>query len=108
MRYGSFGYYQLDACPRCGFAYGTNMQDIEDKNPLDVWKAILKADGQFLKDAGLPISINGMYEWVMSFTSPPDDRETVFKYNKAHLDRYKKSKLYKERIRKSKEIVVFT
>jgi len=21
MRYGSTGYYQFDACPRCGFAY---------------------------------------------------------------------------------------
>lgn len=109
MRYGSTGYYHFDACPRCGFAYGTNRQDIEDIDPMKVWKAILKGERQFLKSKNLPISIDGIYRWVISFTSPPDkDRETIFVYDEKCVEEYKKSKLYKERSNKFKEMVVFT
>ena len=27
QRYGSYGHYQLDGCPKCGFGYGTNHHD---------------------------------------------------------------------------------
>jgi len=116
MRYGSFGYYQFDACPRCGFAYGTN-HDTENTNAKDVWKAILKADAKLLSDQGFPVTIEGMFEWVNSIVSPPPqtDRDTVFVYKKEDVEEYKKSKLYKERMRLlkergrlSKEKVVFT
>jgi hypothetical protein len=109
MRYGSTGYYQLDACPRCGFAYGTNMQDIVDTDPMEVWKAVLEAEQKFLKAKNLPKSIDGIYKWVMSFEGIPDkERDSTFLYTDEHIEKYKESNLYKSRMHRLKEMVVFT
>jgi len=82
MMYGSHGWYQYDACPKCGFAYGSNCQNIEHKDPKEVWKVILDADKIILKHLGFPVTIKGIYQWMKSLPRPdPNERESVFIYD---------------------------
>jgi len=108
MRFGSTGCYHFDACPKCGFAYGSDNQSFEYKDPLEVWRNMLEAERKFLRGRKLPVSIDGIYQWIMSLPNPDKDGiKTVFVYTDEDVAEYKKSKLYKKRIIKFKEKVVF-
>jgi ssDNA-binding Zn-finger/Zn-ribbon topoisomerase 1 len=71
VRYGSMGYYQFDACSKCGFAYGTNHYDGEDKDE-EVWKVILGAEGDLLVEKGLPRTRGGYHAYIMSLPEPTE------------------------------------
>jgi len=89
MRYGSMGWYQFDACPKCGFAYGTNHYDGED-TPEEVWKAVLDANGMILKKLGFPITRQGIFKWIESLDPPiMRERETVFSYSDKEIREYR-------------------
>jgi hypothetical protein len=108
MRYGSTGWFMFDACPRCGFAYASNQQGDNIEDPEEVWKTILKNEKPFLKDRNLPVSIDGILQWMMQLPKPSEDRDTVFVYTEKDVEEYKKSNLYKERKRLfDREVVVF-
>lgn len=90
MRYGSMGWYQYDACPKCGFAYGTNHYEGED-TPEEVWKAILEADKAYLKELGFPVTRQGIFEWIESLDPPTmRDRDTVFLYSDEEIEKYRR------------------
>jgi len=80
MRYGSFGYFHYDACPKCGFAYGTNSEG--EYTPEEVWEAILKADEIQLKRLGFPVTRHGLYLWMESLPPPPKGLSSVFGHKK--------------------------
>ena len=109
MRYGSHGWWQFDACPRCGFAYGSNGHQ-HDNDPMEVWKAILESDGRYMKEIlKLPLTIDGVYQWMLNASKPdPDAPNSVFTYTEDFLEKFKQSKLYKERSIRIKERMVFT
>lgn len=71
VRYGSDGYYQYDACSKCGFAYGTNHYDMEDRDE-EVWKVILGAEGDILEKKGLPRTREGYHAWILSMSEPEE------------------------------------
>ena len=77
VRYGSDGYYQFDACSKCGFAYASNCQDIEEKDEK-VWGTILEAEGHILKEKGLPVTREGYHKWIMSLPKPTENFGSVF------------------------------
>jgi hypothetical protein len=70
VRYGSEGYYQFDACSKCGFAYATN-HEIEDKDEA-VWEKILLAEGDLLVEKGLPRTREGYHSYIMSMPEPKE------------------------------------
>jgi hypothetical protein len=82
-RYGSDGYYQLDACPSCGFAYA-NCSDGNDTGDK-VWKVIIDTWKGELDKNKFPHSRRGLYLWVeklmREYTGPVDERGTVFVYS---------------------------
>jgi hypothetical protein len=82
VRYGSIGYFQFDACSKCGFAYGTNHYDGEVYNE-EVWEVILGAEGDLLVKKGLPRTREGYYQWIMSLPEPSTQLSTgsVFDYS---------------------------
>lgn len=71
VRYGSQGYYQFDACSKCGFAYATNHYETEDKDE-EVWETILTAEGDLLEQKGLPRTREGYHQFIMSLPEPTE------------------------------------
>lgn len=63
FRFGSEGYYQYVACPKCGFAYGTNRYDDEDFGE-DVWQGVLAGIEATLKAKNIDVSVAGIYQFV--------------------------------------------
>jgi len=109
LRYGTDGWYQYDACPKCGFAYGNN-GSIASDSPLDVWDAILATSKKILKSRNLPVTRRGLFLWVLTLDGEPDkSRDTVFNYPKGFLEDFKKKSNFVIYIDpKEKERVIFT
>jgi len=83
VRYGSFGYFQFFACPKCEYAFGDN--GVENYDQKEVWKSILEEEGKHIKKAGFEVSINGVKDWVESMPEPKDsfiliEEKTCFSY----------------------------
>lgn len=86
MRYGSSGWFQFDACPKCGFAYGENDKQF---NAKEVWESLIKEHKELLIKNKFPINRRGLYKLVMSFMPPFDtSRKTVFIYTKEYLEQF--------------------
>lgn len=81
-RYGSMGYYQLDACPSCGFAYA-NSSESNDMGD-EVWKEIIETWSKELEKNKFPKSRRGLYLWaemlIKNYNGPEEERGTVFCY----------------------------
>lgn len=107
MRYGSHGWFQFDACPRCGFAYAVSGDHIEITNLIEFWKEMVMRHERILADEGLPVSIDGMFEWAKRLPPSNEERKTVFVYSEDDIAEYKESKLYKERSGHLHEKVIF-
>ena len=82
MRYGSEGIWAVDACPKCGFAYGSN--DVTEEKGSQVWEVFLKAEGDILVKLGLPLTREGILAWVESLPEPDrsDLPKTVWDWSK--------------------------
>lgn len=80
IRYGSRGWLQYDACPSCGFAYGSN--DDEEWKGKELWKLIIEAFKPELKKKALPLTVKGVYQLVESWEEPTEifTYRTVFDY----------------------------
>jgi len=79
VRYGSEGYYQYDACSKCGFAYGTNHYDGELKDK-EVWDGILDYMKGSIQNKGLPLTRGGVHKLILSWQDPGKRMKSVFKY----------------------------
>lgn len=73
MRYGSWGNLQLDACPKCGFAYANNGYDPELKGE-QVWRAIWEAE----KNIDYEKTLYGTYKWLQSMPEPHEMMMSTF------------------------------
>jgi hypothetical protein len=80
VRYGGIGYFQFDACPNCGFNYGTNHYDGETFNSAEFWDGQVKILESQLKERGLPLSMLGILLYIETL---PDMEEIdqVFDYH---------------------------
>lgn len=79
VRYGSQGYYQFDACSKCGFAYGTNHYDGELFGKK-VWEGLIHAHKKQLEEKKLPLTREGMHDYIMSMGDPGERMTSVFLY----------------------------
>lgn len=79
VRYGSLGYYQYDACSKCGFAYGTNHHDGESKDK-EVWDQLLNHLKNSLQNKKLPLTRAGAHDLILSFQDPGKRMKSVFKH----------------------------
>lgn len=86
IRHGSHGWWQFDACPRCGFAYGANGYGDEDWG-MDVWTPIIGFWGDMLESKGLEKSITGIFLMIESWKEQSDDRKQVFQYKDVKSDK---------------------
>jgi hypothetical protein len=77
VRYGSFGYFQRDACPNCGFYYGHNNHDPEVRE--EGWEDEIQFLKPELEERKLPQSILGVMLYLETL---PDIEEIqqVFDY----------------------------
>ena len=86
LRYGGGNYFELDACPRCGFAYGCNGVDPALEGD-EFWIHAVEVDGKELDRLGFPRTREGIFMWLETF---PDDRRddgNVFQYSKTDIER---------------------
>jgi Zn-finger nucleic acid-binding protein len=77
LRYGSSGYLEYDACPRCGFAFASNGQD-EPLVGKQFWKAFFVAEGRAMKHMGFPLTMKGVHAWMESLPEPKDEPISIF------------------------------
>lgn len=61
QRYGSWGYYQLDGCPNCGFGYGTDGEE----SPL------IGTDG-WIWYGLICLAIEDQHKYIHEFEDDPD------------------------------------
>lgn len=97
QRYGSTGYFQLDACPKCGFAYGTNHYDIESFG-VEAWLGYFtyileivtnKSNKELSKIK--PTEIRRMiFEWAEKEERADDISSTIFVYSEKDVKNYAK------------------
>jgi len=80
IRYGSRGWLQFDACPKCQFAYGSN--DVDEFKGEKLWKLIIDVYKTELKKQALPLTVKGIFELVESWEEPKEifAYGTVFDY----------------------------
>ena len=79
VRYGSLGYWQYDACTKCGFAYASNHYDGEQFGE-EVWKGILEAEKDNLARMKFPATRDGMHKYILSLPEPTEQLPSVFQY----------------------------
>lgn len=77
VRYGSFGYFQRDACPNCGFYYGHNDYDAEVRE--EGWEGEIFDLKSELKKRNLPCSILGILLYIETLPKI-DEIDHVFEY----------------------------
>ena len=70
IRYGSRGYLQYDACPKCKFAYGSN--DEKEWKGKELWKLIIESLKPELKKRALPLTVEGIFNLVESWEEPQE------------------------------------
>lgn len=89
FRFGSEGYYHYVACPKCGFAYGSNMRDVEDYGE-DVWKMILSTLEATLKNKNIELSVAGIYQFVEEDGEEYLDKSigTLFDFGDFELEKF--------------------
>lgn len=97
FRFGSEGYYHYVACPKCGFAYGSNRIDDEDYGE-DVWKAILSEMDATLKEDNLDLSVAGLYQFAENFEEEHLDTSigTLFDFGDFELEKFTPKKDLRE------------
>jgi len=97
FRFGSEGYYQYIACPKCGFAYGSNMRDVEDYGE-DVWEAILSVMDITLRGDNLDLSVAGLYQFAENFDKDSLDTSigTLFDFGDFELEKFTPKKDLKD------------
>jgi hypothetical protein len=80
VRYGSFGYFQFDACPNCAFAYGHNFHDPEEARDMEILEDEIELLKSELKERNLPISLLGVMLYLETL---PEIKEIdqVFDYS---------------------------
>lgn len=80
IRYGSRGWLQYDACPRCKFCYGSN--DVDEWKGKELWKLIIESLKTELKEKALPLTVEGIFQLVESLEEPQETFAygTVFDY----------------------------
>lgn len=78
----SEGFYRFDACPQCGFAYGTNDVDPPQYNE-EVFKFVLQIWSTELRAGSLPQTVDGLLTLAMERPEAQLDRTipTVFRYS---------------------------
>jgi hypothetical protein len=78
VRYGSFGYFERDACPNCGFYYGHNSCDPEEVRE-EGWNDEIEYLKEELEKRALPLSLLGIMLYIETL---PDYKEIdqVFQY----------------------------
>lgn len=91
MRYGSSGWTQWEACPRCGFACmdGQNWQE-ENEYPIwheYVWKELCRMYRE------LGSTREEFFLWAEEIERFNDIEETLFIYNDRHLQDFREKKL---------------
>ena len=78
VRYGSFGYFQRDACPNCGFAYGHNNHDPEIRGH-EIWVAEIEFLKTELDEKSFPHSMLGIMLYIETLPDI-DEIDQVFDY----------------------------
>jgi hypothetical protein len=68
VRYGSAGWFQYDACTKCGFAYGVNSEGEYTQD--EVWESLIHAHENLFKEKNLPVSREGIHQWILSLPDP--------------------------------------
>ena len=100
QRYGSMGYYQLDACLKCGFGYGSNYYDNEVfgiKAWIDYGRYMLEMiEGHGLSQEDIQqlpnLKVREMlFEWVEKEERCDDISTTIFEYSDEEVEKYKNS-----------------
>lgn len=86
LRYGGGNYFQLDACPRCGFAYGCNGIDLALEGD-EFWAQAVQVDGEELDRLKLHRNREGMFMWLETFPDNQRDDFNVFQYSKEDVKR---------------------
>lgn len=109
QRYGSIGYFQLDGCANCGFAYGTNHHD-EQVFGMDALipyaihiLACNESENEFNKSyESHMIELNKMdkerirrmlFDWCEKQERSNDVDSTVFTYSDDDIKSHKRNKL---------------
>ena len=97
QRYGSIGYFQMDACPNCGFAYGTNHYDGEHfgeevgigyfKHLLDCWSIEYQE-----KESNESIR-RKVFDKLEQEERCDDVEGTIFSYDEKDIQKHKEFKL---------------
>jgi len=78
VRYGSWGWFQYDACTKCGYACGQNSEG--DYTNSEVWESVIQHFEDSLKEKNLPITRQGIHKLIMSWDNPGERMQSVFKY----------------------------
>jgi hypothetical protein len=89
LRYGSDGNFEYDACPKCGFAYGTNHYDPAIEGD-DFWKEgciLIRMFERELKELKLPLTRKGLYRLTLTWSRTDRDEHNVFHYSKESVQR---------------------
>lgn len=83
LRYGSFGYLQFEACPKCGLAIGQNAHEIFIGDKL--WKMIIEANENSLKKRNLPLTRKGIFLWMENEDESLRDNFNIFELTKEEI-----------------------
>lgn len=110
QRYGSSGFWDVDACPKCGFAFGYAQGNEKANYGDECWKIILQGLHPMLQKDGFSYTRKGVFKFVEKCCRNCQDktlnRANVFKYSKADVKKImrnvKNKKIY------GKEKVLFT
>jgi len=85
IRYGTHGWWQFDACPKCGFAYGSD--GYKEDWGMDVWTPIIGFWEKILEAKGLEKSITGIFIMIESWKEDQDERKQVYNYKDIESDK---------------------
>jgi hypothetical protein len=86
LRYGSGTYYEFDACPRCGFAFGTNGIDPAREGD-NFWTDAIEVHSSYLSVLGFPLTREGIFMWHETLPDANRDDFNVFQYTKEDIER---------------------
>lgn len=93
QRYGSSGYHQMDACPKCGFGYATNHHDYEYWG-VDAWYEIFKIELDIMnisyeEDDDVQLIREKVYRAFKTHERSSEIKDTVFQYTQDDIEKHK-------------------
>jgi hypothetical protein len=80
LRYGSNGIFHFDACPRCGFAYGSDIGQQEMVGE-QLWTIIILLHKEELKQRKFSISRKGLFQLTETWNQSEAESFNVFEYS---------------------------